>query len=139
VPFIIIPIPGVKMMEADHLCAGYHAPENLANYATYLNAQIWAFRDLKHDAICVRSGNNRDVRNSTTVEDNSVKRKGAFPPDHWKMIAGGKLRVMIVEKGLLRETKIVCVIFKWTFHLGLLYECFQFSASYLPLESVNSV
>ncbi|KAI0035312.1 ANTH domain-containing protein, partial [Vararia minispora EC-137] len=62
-------------------------PENLKNYALYLDARIRAFRELKHDAIRVQSETNRDLR--------------------LKTIMGRKLRTMTVEKGLLRETRIV--------------------------------
>jgi hypothetical protein len=89
------------------LCAGYRTPENLSNYATYLDTRIRAFRDLKHDAIRVQSENNRDLRNSAAIEGESVKRKGALPQARRKTIIGRKLRVMTVEKGLLRETKVV--------------------------------
>ena len=89
------------------ICAGYNAPENLSNYATYLDTRIRAFRDLKHDAIRVQSENNRDLRNSAAIEGESVRRKGVPPPDRRKTIMGRKLRVMTVEKGLLRETKVV--------------------------------
>ena len=96
------------MTNAGDLHAGYSAPENLSSYSTYLNTRIRAFRDLKHDAIRVQSETNRDMRNSAAIEDDFVKQKGAPPPDHRrKTIVGRKLRVMTVEKGLLRETKVV--------------------------------
>jgi phosphatidylinositol-binding clathrin assembly protein len=100
----------------------------LQNYATYLDARIRAYRDLKHDAIRVQSETNRDMRNSAAVEEDKqidYERKGRFGrrkgrdsdegagglsgsgPQRSKTIAGRKLRVMTVEKGLLRETKIV--------------------------------
>ena len=47
------------------------------------------------------------MRNSAAIEGDTVKRKGAPPPDRRKTIVGRKLRVMTVEKGLLRETKVV--------------------------------
>lgn len=47
------------------------------------------------------------MRNSAAIEGESVKRKGAPPSDRRKTIVGRKLRVMTVEKGLLRETKVV--------------------------------
>ena len=102
-----IPIPGVKMTNAGDSYAGYNAPENLASYATYLDTRIRAFRELKHDAIRVQSENNRDMRNSAAIEDDSARRKGALPQDRRKTIMGRKLRIMTVEKGLLRETKVV--------------------------------
>ena len=107
VPFITIPIPGVKMTKPDDFCAGYRAPENLPKYATYLDTRIRAFRDLKHDAIRVQSENNRDLRNSAAIEGDTVKRKAPPPTDRRKTIVGRKLRIMTVEKGLLRETKVV--------------------------------
>ena len=77
------------------------------NYATYLDTRIRAFRDLKHDAIRVQSENNRDMRNSAAIEDDSHRQKGIPLPDRRKTIMGRKLRIMTVEKGLLRETKVV--------------------------------
>lgn len=48
------------------------------------------------------------MRNSAAIEDDFVRQKGAPPPDHRRnTIVGRKLRVMTVEKGLLRETKVV--------------------------------
>ena len=47
------------------------------------------------------------MRNSAAIEDDSAKRKGPPPQDRRKTIVGRKLRVMSVEKGLLRETKVV--------------------------------
>ena len=47
------------------------------------------------------------MRNSAAIEDDSVKRKGALSQDRRKTIVGRKLRIMTVEKGLLRETKVV--------------------------------
>lgn len=108
--------------------SGYNAPQNLQNYATYLDTRIRAYRDLKHDAIRVQSETNRDMRNSAAIEEDRQhdydkrskfgRRKGrdsdegsgglsGSGPQRSKTIAGRKLRVMTVEKGLLRETKIV--------------------------------
>ena len=109
-------------------CAtGYSTPQNLQNYATYLNTRIRAYRDLKHDAIRVQSESNRDLRNQNSIEeDNNVRgrRKGrdtpkppAPGPGRSKTIMGRKLRMMTVEKGLLRETKIVQQM------IGTLLEC----------------
>ena len=106
-PFRILRSPDVKMTNPDGFRAGYNAPENLSNYAAYLDTRIRAFRDLKHDAIRVQSENNRDMRNSAAIEDDTVRRKGGTPTDRRKTIMGRKLRVMTVEKGLLRETKVV--------------------------------
>ena len=107
---------------------GYQAPQNLQNYAIYLDTRIKAYRELKHDAIRVQSETNRDMRNSAAIEEDRVheqqherrrfgRRKGrdsddgapssSSTPQRSKTIAGRKLRVMTVEKGLLRETKIV--------------------------------
>ncbi|KAI0339459.1 ANTH-domain-containing protein [Trametopsis cervina] len=106
---------------------GYNAPQNLQNYATYLDTRIRAYRDLKHDAIRVQSESNRDMRNSAAIEEDKQHedKKGRFGrrrgresdegagglsgsgPQRSKTIAGRKLRVMTVEKGLLRETRIV--------------------------------
>ena len=101
---------------------GYSAPQNLQNYSKYLDLRIRAYRELKHDAIRVQSETNRDMRNSQAVDDDleqGSRRRGggksAPPPpssssgslSRSKTMAGRKLRVMTVEKGLLRETKIV--------------------------------
>ncbi|KAG6869222.1 hypothetical protein C0993_009085 [Termitomyces sp. T159_Od127] len=104
---------------------GYSVPENLQHYAAYLESRIRAYRDLKHDAIRVQADNNRDMRNSASIEEDvttrgSKKGKGPFSkntpstsvstsagPARSKTIMGRKLRVMTVEKGLLRETKAV--------------------------------
>lgn len=92
--------------------SGYMAPENLQNYANYLNARIRAYRDLKHDAIHVQSENNRDARLSMSLEEDARQRSKSEPPapkapTRSKTISGRKLRIMTVEKGLLRETKVV--------------------------------
>lgn len=92
--------------------AGYLAPENLQNYATYLNARIRAYRELKHDAIHVQSENNRDTRLSMSLEEDARRNRNkndspSKGPARSKTISGRKLRVMTVEKGLLRETRIV--------------------------------
>ena len=101
--------------------AGYQAPQNLQNYAKYLDTRIRAYRDLKHDAIRVQSENNRDMRNSAAIDEEleesrgSRNKRGKNPPpqssaggiQRSKTLAGRKLRVMTVEKGLLRETKTV--------------------------------
>ena len=109
---------------SSHLCRpGYNAPQNLQNYAKYLDTRIRAYRELKHDAIRVQSETNRDMRNSQAIDEemerntsSSTRKRGksAPPPannnsnlQRSKTLAGRKLRVMTVEKGLLRETKIV--------------------------------
>ncbi|KAJ2921009.1 hypothetical protein H1R20_g16081, partial [Candolleomyces eurysporus] len=96
---------------------GYSAPENVGHYALYLDSRIRAYRDLKHDAIRVQSDTNRDMRNSMSVDDEQIRsssRRGkpkndppAALPTRSKTIIGRKLRSMTVEKGLLRETRIV--------------------------------
>jgi phosphatidylinositol-binding clathrin assembly protein len=107
---------------------GYNAPQNLQNYAVYLDTRIKAYRDLKHDAIRVQSETNRDMRNSAAIDEDRQqeqqherkrfgRRKGrdsedgapssSSMPQRSKTIAGRKLRIMTVEKGLLRETKVV--------------------------------
>ncbi|THU91532.1 ANTH-domain-containing protein [Dendrothele bispora CBS 962.96] len=95
---------------------GYAAPENLQNYAVYLDSRIRAYRDLKHDAIRVQAETNRDMRNSLVDDDpipppsnsrNGSTKNSSNGPTRSKTIMGRKLRIMTVEKGLLRETKAV--------------------------------
>ncbi|KAJ3772561.1 ANTH domain-containing protein [Lentinula raphanica] len=91
---------------------GYSAPQNLQNYAVYLDSRIRAYRDLKHDAIRVQAESNRDMRNSANMEEDNLargkkKEPSSSGPQRSKTIMGRKLRVMTVEKGLLRETKAV--------------------------------
>ncbi|KIJ59229.1 hypothetical protein HYDPIDRAFT_177897 [Hydnomerulius pinastri MD-312] len=94
---------------------GYNAPQNMQHYALYLDSRIRAYRELKHDAIRVQAETNRDMRVTSSIEEDqaytsappksaSTKSKG---PQRSKTIMGRKLRVMTVEKGLLRETKTV--------------------------------
>jgi hypothetical protein len=85
--------------------SGYSAPENLGAYANYLQSRIKAFRELKHDAVRVQSESNRDHRLSIMEGDREWGNNGGVSRS--KTIVGRKLRVMTVEKGLLRETKIV--------------------------------
>lgn len=95
--------------------AGYSAPKNLQHYAIYLDSRIRAYRELKHDAIRVQAENNRDLRNSLSIEEDvhkNKKERGRAKdinngPQRSKTIMGRKLRSMTVEKGLLRETRIV--------------------------------
>ncbi len=103
----------VTRVHADHTI-GYAAPENLQNYAVYLESRIRAYRDLKHDAVRVQAESNRDMRNSQSIEEdgyrgNSKRGKSAqsAAPSRSKTIMGRKLRSMTVEKGLLRETRAV--------------------------------
>ncbi|KAH9967106.1 ANTH domain-containing protein, partial [Russula compacta] len=98
---------------------GYNAPQNLQHYALYLDTRIRAYRDLKHDAIRVQSETNRDLRLSMALEDDARHSRKYTPeedtdkfrstggPARSKTLTGRKLRVMTVEKGLLRETKVV--------------------------------
>ncbi|KAI9448772.1 ANTH domain-containing protein [Lactarius psammicola] len=98
---------------------GYNAPKNLQHYGLYLDTRIRTYRDLKHDAIRVQSETNRDMRLSMsleedgrlarnhTFEDSARKAPPLGAPTRSKTIMGRKLRVMTVEKGLLRETKVV--------------------------------
>jgi phosphatidylinositol-binding clathrin assembly protein len=96
---------------------GYSTPENLKSYATYMETRIKAYANLKHDAIRVQSESNRDHRATTSTDttkldawiggdaSGSKRRSGGISRS--KTLAGRKLRQMSVEKGLLRETKIV--------------------------------
>lgn len=96
---------------------GYNTPQNLQHYAIYLDSRIRAYRDLKHDVVRVQAESNRDMRNSTAMEETgySTRTRGggggggssSNGPTRSKTISGRKLRVMTVEKGLLRETKAV--------------------------------
>ncbi|KAG9001497.1 hypothetical protein FRB94_006561 [Tulasnella sp. JGI-2019a] len=97
---------------------GYTTPQNLANYAHYLDYRIRAYKDLKHDPIRVQSETNRDMRIGTLAVDEDGRRGslaygsgsgpgGASMANRRQTIVGRKLRIMTVEKGLLRETKIV--------------------------------
>lgn len=97
---------------------GYDTPQNMQHYALYLDARIRAYRDMKHDAISVQSEANRDLRLSQNIDAElgrgRASNKGATHSSssgggvhRSKTVAGRKLRVMTVEKGLLRETKAV--------------------------------
>ena len=48
---------------------GYSAPQNLQNYAKYLDLRIRAYRELKHDVIRVQAESNRDMRNNLALEE----------------------------------------------------------------------
>ncbi|KAI0271854.1 hypothetical protein BGY98DRAFT_922679 [Russula aff. rugulosa BPL654] len=92
----------------------YNAPTNLQHYALYLDTRIRSYRELKHDAIRVQSETNRDLRLSMSIEDDARQNRKFSPGDFQgagsskrKTIMGRKLRIMTVEKGLLRETKVV--------------------------------
>ncbi|TDL23980.1 ANTH-domain-containing protein [Rickenella mellea] len=88
---------------------GYSAPQNLQNYSAYLDMRIRTYKDLKHDPVRVQSEVNRDLRVDTSIEEDRQRARGggSSGPQRSKTIAGRKLRVMTVEKGLLRETKAV--------------------------------
>ncbi|KAG2092552.1 ANTH domain-containing protein [Suillus cothurnatus] len=95
---------------------GYNAPQNLQHYAIYLDSRIRAYRDLKHDAIRVQAESNRDMRVNNSIEEDMGYSSAPPPksastksraPQRSKTIMGRKLRVMTVDKGLLRETKTV--------------------------------
>ncbi|KAG2338437.1 ANTH-domain-containing protein [Suillus weaverae] len=95
---------------------GYNAPQNLQHYAIYLDSRIRAYRDLKHDAIRVQAESNRDMRVNNSIEEDMAYSSAPAPksastksraPQRSKTIIGRKLRVMTVDKGLLRETKTV--------------------------------
>ncbi|KAG9128264.1 hypothetical protein FRC07_002223, partial [Ceratobasidium sp. 392] len=81
---------------------GYIAPQNLSNYAMYLDTRVRTYKELKHDAIRVQSESNRDRLSIADDEAPSGR-----PVQRSKTVMGRKLRVMTVEKGLLRETKMV--------------------------------
>lgn len=92
--------------------SGYNAPQNLQNYAAYLDSRIRAYRDLKHDAVRVQAESNRDMRMSMVIPDDVVTSKkgsgsGSAGVTRSLTVAGRKLKMMTVEKGLLRETKAV--------------------------------
>ncbi|KZP21067.1 ANTH-domain-containing protein, partial [Athelia psychrophila] len=91
---------------------GYNTPQNLQHYAIYLDSRIRAYRDLKHDCIHVQSESNRDQRNTSSIEEDKDLAYRAERPEgqghtRSKTIMGRKLRVMTVDKGLLRETKVL--------------------------------
>ncbi|KAG9050414.1 hypothetical protein FS837_005487 [Tulasnella sp. UAMH 9824] len=93
---------------------GYAPPQNLTKYAQYLDYRIRAYRDLKHDPIRVQSENNRDLRAGEMAEDSrrdslasSSRRTDPSLVSRRQTVVGRKLRIMTVEKGLLRETKVV--------------------------------
>ena len=109
--------PFSRLERAHTFLSGYNAPKNLQHYALYLDTRIRAYRDLKHDAIRVQSETNRDLRLSMSIEDDARQNRKYTPGDDSlrsssdsakrRTILGRKLRVMTVEKGLLRETKVV--------------------------------
>ena len=121
------------------LRAGYNAPKTLQHYALYLDTRIRTYRELKHDAIRVQSETNRDMRLSASLEEDgrlppnssfeesTRKTHSSGAPTRSKTIMGRKLRIMTVEKGLLRETKAVQKL------LDALVECRVSSHYYLLL------
>jgi len=106
-----------RLERAHTFLSGYNAPRNLQHYALYLDTRIRAYRDLKHDAIRVQSETNRDMRLSMSIEDDARQKRRYTPEEDGvrsssdsakrRTILGRKLRVMTVEKGLLRETRVV--------------------------------
>jgi hypothetical protein len=89
----------------------------MQHYAIYLDSRIRAYRDLKHDAVKVQSQHQRDLRVNAGIDSELSRRgqphAGSHTPStdsglkRGKTLAGRKLRIMTVEKGLLRETKAV--------------------------------
>lgn len=88
------------------------------NYAVYLDTRIKAFRELKHDPVRVQAETNRDLRASAALDEPAPSTSSSRRPasrgneadasvQRSKTVMGRKLRIMTVEKGLLRETKIV--------------------------------
>ena len=112
---------------------GYNAPQNIQHYALYLDSRIRAYRELKHDAIRVQAETNRDMRLHNSIEEDmaytTAPSKSSSTKSRTrqrsKTIVGRKLRVMTVEKGLLRETKTVQTM------IDSLVEC-RVSCSIMP-------
>ena len=122
------------MEQAHTSISGYNAPTNLQHYALYLDTRIRSYRELKHDAIRVQSETNRDLRLSMSLEDDARHNRKYSPGEaagasRRKTIMGRKLRIMTVEKGLLRETKVVQKL------MDSLVEC-RVSSSNNPMTSV---
>lgn len=95
---------------------GFENPDHLHHYAKYLDCRIRSYANLKHDVIKVQSESNRDLRSSAVHEEQEEqtqdrKRRGGGSANtslgRSKTVMGRKLRIMTVEKGLLRETKAV--------------------------------
>ena len=107
---------------SNHQWENYDTPKNLTNYASYLDSRVKAYRDLKHDAIRVQSESNRDAR--VGHYDDVSKGKGAGGVQRRQTVMGRKLKVMTVEKGLLRETKAVQI------QLRTLLECRVWPSSF---------
>ena len=116
--FLVPHLTPLCRFQASHtFLSGYNAPRNLQNYALYLDTRIRSYRDLKHDAIRVQSETNRDIRLSMSIEEDARHSRKYTPEEDRfqpssdsskrKTIMGRKLRIMTVEKGLLRETKVV--------------------------------
>jgi phosphatidylinositol-binding clathrin assembly protein len=81
----------------------------MQHYAIYLDSRIRAYRDMKHDAVQVQSEQQRDMRIARGIDGGEGRKSGSGGADlkRGKTLAGRKLRIMSVEKGLLRETKAV--------------------------------
>jgi hypothetical protein len=78
----------------------------MQHYAIYLDSRIRAYRDMKHDAVQVQSEAQRDARGAKGLDREKDREKDSGLK-RGKTLAGRKLRIMSVEKGLLRETKAV--------------------------------
>ena len=140
--YAIIPLCWIE--PAHTFLSGYNAPTNLQHYALYLDTRIRSYRELKHDAIRVQSETNRDLRLSMSLEDDARRNRKYSPEEDDKFqtsvnskrktIMGRKLRIMTVEKGLLRETKVVQKL------LDALVECRVSSNNYpVPFLGAHTV
>ena len=95
--------------------SGFENPDHLHHYAKYLDCRIRSYANLKHDVIKIQSESNRDLRSSAVHEQEEQtqdrKRRGGGSANpslgRSKTVMGRKLKLMTVEKGLLRETKAV--------------------------------
>jgi hypothetical protein len=115
--FRVLRIRYLQVEPAHSFLLGYNAPTNLQHYALYLDTRIRSYRDLKHDAIRVQAETNRDLRLSMSLADDARNNRRHAPEDdadqssssqmRRKTVMGRKLRIMTVEKGLLRETRVV--------------------------------
>lgn len=125
-------------MPEGHRLLGYATPQNLQVYALYLDSRIRAYKDLKHDAIRVQAESNRDMRNSASIEeeghrsrkDRSTKPPAVSLPTRSKTITGRKLRSMTVEKGLLRETRVVHGMIDALVECRVCSQCFIFFCAF---------
>jgi hypothetical protein len=79
----------------------------MQHYAIFLDSRIRAYRELKHDAVSVQSEQQRDMRISMGLDAEDRPKREVSGLKRGKTLAGRKLRIMSVEKGLLRETRAV--------------------------------